>query len=118
MMPPFLKDLPQELVYGLLFAGVMILQYLIKRFGPQPEAAPPPRVEPDEEIAEPVAAAPALKPTDIRFGKPAARPMATRVARPCFARDALIGDRRAVQNAIVVATILGPCRADQPHENR
>jgi hypothetical protein len=35
-----------------------------------------------------------------------------------FDRQALLGTRQRVQDAFVVATILGRCRADEPHEVR
>jgi hypothetical protein len=33
-----------------------------------------------------------------------------------FSRQSLMGTRRDVQNAIVIATIVGPCRAFEPHD--
>jgi hypothetical protein len=33
-----------------------------------------------------------------------------------FSRRSLMGSRCAVQDAIVVAAILGPCRAYRPHD--
>ncbi|MBA4262471.1 MAG: hypothetical protein C0443_10780, partial [Comamonadaceae bacterium] len=40
---------------------------------------------------------------------------ALRTARR-FSRRSLMGNRRAVQDAMVIAAILGPCRAYQPHD--
>jgi hypothetical protein len=35
-----------------------------------------------------------------------------------FARRTLLGTRRQVQDAFVLATILGRCRGDEPHDIR
>jgi hypothetical protein len=35
-----------------------------------------------------------------------------------FSKGALMGSRREVQNAVVIATMLGPCRAFEPHDIR
>lgn len=43
----------------------------------------------------------------------AGRPMRRRVRR--FSRAALMGDRRAVQDAVVIAAILRPCHAHKPY---
>ena len=43
---------------------------------------------------------------------------AARTTKRRFARQSLFGTPRQVQNAFVVATILGRCRADEPHESR
>lgn len=39
-------------------------------------------------------------------------------AEPHLARRSLMENRRAMQNAIVIATIVGPCRAFEPHDIR
>lgn len=38
--------------------------------------------------------------------------------RKRFSRETLFGSKRRTQDAVVVAMILGPCRADVPHDNR
>jgi hypothetical protein len=45
---------------------------------------------------------------------PASTAMARATARR-YSRSALMGNRRAVQNAVVTAAILQPCRAHRPH---
>ncbi|MBI1990100.1 MAG: hypothetical protein HYS65_10285 [Betaproteobacteria bacterium] len=132
-----MKNIPEELIYVLIFGAILLFQYLMKRFGPQqqpdeaPQEAPLPQEKPAaQEDSLPdiwgrAPAVPAILPlaaaSDIRFGR-AGAPGAT-VTLPGrrsrrFSRSALMGNRREVQNAIVIATILGPCRAYEPHDNR
>ncbi|MBI2292833.1 MAG: hypothetical protein HYU73_21450 [Betaproteobacteria bacterium] len=132
-----MKNIPEELIYVLIFGAILLFQYLMKRFGPQqqpdeaPQEAPLPQEKPaaQEEFLPDLwgraPAVPAVSPvaaaSDIRFGRSEA-PGATdtlpgRRSRR-FSRSALMGNRREVQNAIVIATILGPCRAYEPHDNR
>lgn len=120
-----MKGLPAELIYVLLFVGILLLQYLLKRrrslephdssqdggvvqpgTGMSPDFA---GLEQDNSIAWGASRAA----TD-RLPRPDA-PVALR-ARPRrrFARQSLMGTRRDVQNAVVIATILGPCRALEP----
>src|SRR3990172_4197764 len=132
-----MDKLPAELIYILVFAAIVLFQYMMKRFGPQqqpdeaPQEAPLPQEKPaaQEELLPDIwgraPAVPAVSPlaaaSDIRFGRSEA-PGAT-VTLPGhrsrrFSRRALMGNRREVQNAIVVATILGPCRAFEAHDVR
>ena len=114
-----MKGLPEELIYVLMFGAVLLVQYLMKRFGPQPSS---PQEEPVPEIPEqeqataqtsPVAAA-----SDSRFGRSGAPGASPAFPEHRFSRRALLGNRRDVQNAVVIATILGPCRAYEPHDIR
>ena len=117
-----MKGLPEELIYVLMFGAVLLLQYLMKRFGPQPEPPPIPQDEPIPEIPEREQAAPEVSPvsaaSDTRFGRSRAPEASTALARRRFSRRSLMGNRRDVQNAVVIATILGPCRAFEPHDVR
>ena len=127
---------PTELlIYALIFAAIVLFQYVMKRFGPQPKPdeappqAPPPQEQPaaqeEENIWGRARAVPAVSPavaiSDIGFGRSKALgatvTLAGRRSRR-FSRSALMGNRREVQNAIVIATILGPCRAYEPHDIR
>lgn len=113
-----MKNLPDELLYGLFFAVILLLQFLMKRFGPQqPQQSP--HDEPDPEPLEQVQATPTTAPvsalSDIRFGQFGELRPSSPVPRVRFSRRALMRTRREVQNAIAIATILGPCRADEPH---
>ena len=114
-----MKGLPEELIYGLIFGAVLLLQYLMKRFGPQPPQHSP-QEEPDppfQEQTTPVTI-PVSTGSDTRFGQSRAPSASPALAKRRFARRSLMGTRREVQNAIVIATILGPCRAFEPHDVR
>ncbi len=132
-----MKNIPEELIYVLIFGAILAFQYLMKRFGPQPQPdeAPPQAPQPQEQPAaqENVLddiwgrspAVPAVSPaaaiSDIGFGRSEALGATVMLARRRsrrFSRSALMGNRREVQNAIVIATILGPCRAYEPHDIR
>ena len=116
-----MKNLPEELIYVLIFAAIVLFQYMMKRFGPQPQP-PSPQEEPIPEIPEREQAAPEVSPvsaaSDTRFGRSGSRSASTTLPRRRFSRRSLMGTKRDVQNAIVIATILGPCRAFEPHDVR
>ena len=116
-----MKGLPEELIYALIFGVVLLLQYLMKRFGPQPQPQSP-QEEPVAEIPEHEQATPETSSvstaSDIRFGRSGSPSASTTLPQRRFSRKSLMGNRRDVQNAIVIATILGPCRAFEPHDVR
>ena len=116
-----MKNLPQELIYVLLFAAIVLFQYVMKRFAPQPEQ-PPAADEESSQVSEEVELPPAaVSAAELNVGH-FGRNEAPRPARPPgkrrYSRGSLLGNRRAVQDAIVIATILGPCRADDPYDPR
>ena len=118
-----MKNLPEELIYGLIFGAILLVQYLMKRFVPQPQPQPSsPQDELAPEIAEQMQAAledsPGSAASETGFGRSPTRGTAPASARHRFSRKALLANRREVQNAIVIATIIGPCRAFEPHEVR
>ena len=112
---------PTELIYVLMFAAVVLFQYLIKRFAPR-EQQEPAQDEQLAQIPEEVQPAPASAPvSDVafgHFGRTEAPSVSSAPSRRRFSRRSLLGTRQEVQNAIVIATILGPCRAYQPHDDR
>lgn len=114
-----MKSLPPELLYALMVLAIVLFQYLMKRFGPKAPQEPA-SDEQLSQIPEEVANAPVMFAgsgvADDFFGRNAA-PRVVPV-RQRFSRSALMGTRRAVQNGVVVATILGPCRATEPHDIR
>ncbi|WIM06264.1 MAG: hypothetical protein OHM77_02935 [Candidatus Nitricoxidivorans perseverans] len=113
-----MKDIPTELLYVLMFLVVVLFQYLMKRFVPQ-EPAWDERLEQIPEVPEDAPAAPAaFAPVDGQFGRNAAPATSLAPPRRHFSRSSLMGSRREVQNAVVVATILGPCRAFESHDIR
>ncbi|MDP2430414.1 MAG: hypothetical protein Q8O33_00095 [Pseudomonadota bacterium] len=120
-----MSNLPEELIYVLVFGAIALFQYLMKRFGPQEEPLPPQALDdafdPELEAWEmeqeaPLAqVVPAYPTGDARLGA-RVTPPAPRPRR--FSRKSLMGSQRDVQNAVVIATILGPCRAFEPHDIR
>ena len=117
-----MKDVPAELLYVLMFLAIVLFQYLMKRFGPQapPEPAWDERLAQFPEEVEGVPAASALSGVagGGHFGRSDAPQTSLAPRRRRFSRDSLMGSRREVQDAVVVATILGPCRAFEPHDVR
>ena len=114
-----MKGLPEELIYVLVFAAILLFQYLMKRFGPQ-EQQQSPQDEPDPESAAQATleTPPVSTLSDIRFGRAGAPSASSPLPRGRFSRRALMGTKREVQNAIVIATILGPCRAFEAYDTR
>ena len=131
-----MKGFPAELVYLLIFGAVMLFNFLMQKAvkRQQEEAARNAPVEeeiPEEEWnAAPAAATPMLtsmprpEPDEVaahrrRVAAEAAPPPKARDrTRLRVARQALFGARWDVQEAVVVATILGRCRAEEPHDVR
>ncbi|MDP1717671.1 MAG: hypothetical protein Q8L40_06310, partial [Burkholderiales bacterium] len=91
---------------------------------PLPQEKPAAREEFLPDIWGRAPAVPAVSPVaaafDVRFGRSGAPSAAIAAAHPerRFSRRSLMRTRRDVQNAIVIATILGPCRAFEPHDIR
>ena len=116
-----MKGLPEELIYVLIFAAILLFQYLKERFGPQKQQQSP-QDEPDPESPEQAQATAETSPvstlSDIRFGRAGAPSASSPLPRGRFSRRALMGTKREVQNAIVIATILGPCRAFEAYDTR
>ena len=116
-----MTDLREGMMYALIFGAMLLAQYLLKRFGPQRQPSSP-QDEIVPEIAVQEKAAPEVSPVsaafDPRFGRSASPGASPALPQRRFSRNALMGNRRDVQNAIVIATIVGPCRAFEPHEVR
>ena len=111
----------EELIYVLVFGAILLVQYVMKRLAPQPQ----PSITQDGLVAEvaereqaalqdiPVAVAP-----KISFDRSPPHGTALAAPRYRFFRKALMENRRGVQNFIVIATIIGRCRAFEPHTVR
>ncbi|OGA13714.1 MAG: hypothetical protein A3G25_05435 [Betaproteobacteria bacterium RIFCSPLOWO2_12_FULL_63_13] len=124
-----MKDLPAELLYLIVFAVIVLFQLLTRRLAQPRRQEPEPDVEeaeehfeevstpqaPVNEIREPV---PAPTPSVGHFGRTEAPSVPPARALRRFSRRSLLGDKRDVQNAIVIAAIVGPCRAFEPHDPR
>jgi hypothetical protein len=120
-----MKGLPSELIYVLIFVGILLVQYLMKRLAsrrPQESSqdAQLPQAADGElpdfaglERATSMAGSPSRASVEP-LGRSEA-PAASRLPpRRRFTRQVLLGTRRDVQNAIVLAAIIGPCRALEP----
>ena len=124
-----MKGLPAELVYILVFAAILLFQYMTRRGGklgpPQsspeelesqtPDESPPdlPELEQTAWFDSPL---PRASGQELRPPEPPAAIPAIPGRR--FSRRSLMGNRREVQKAIVIAAIVGPCRAFEPHDVR
>ncbi len=116
-----MKSFPPELIYVLIFAAIVLFQYLMKRFGQQQQPQFPQDerlAQIPEEVKEPPAASSVSSVAVGHFNRAEAASASFALPRRRFARRSLMGTRREVQNAIVIATILGPCRAFEPHDVR
>lgn len=116
------KFSPDLLIYGLLILGVLIFNYLAQRAAKrrQNESAdrePPEQAKPLPEIWGRAQPAPAAVPPPGVMPMPAPAPEAPPVAeeaprRRSAARSFLRG-RGNLRRAMVVMTVLGPCRAQE-----
>lgn len=122
-------DMPAELIYGLVFAAILLLQYVIKRFGllPTPDAEPLPAPLPQETAEQEApladslgsapstpAASPALPGRAAWLGTPAATAATSTAGRATL----LLGNRKDLQRAVFSMTVLGPCRALERPDDR
>jgi hypothetical protein len=122
------KGIPEELLYLLVFAAVLLIGYVRQRAATRRQPQEPPQAGAAQE-------SPAFEPIPDFWGRTPPTPehvVPVRRSEPRVAAEpqvapatvrrigrstkrSLMGSKRAVQNAIVVATILGPCRALDPH---
>jgi hypothetical protein len=120
-----MKGLPAELVFALIFVGMWLVQTLLKRrrgqepLQPSQEAGvaqPPEEAYPElAELEEEGSIAWGPSRASVHQVVPPEASAASRTRpRRRFSRQSLMGTRRDVQNAVVIATILGPCRAVEP----
>jgi len=119
------KSASELLFLGLIIAGFMLFNYVARQLAQKARAqqqaadtsAPPPEDEPLENIWGRAPAPPRDAPEPIARAVPvpnAAPPV--RVRRRPAAR--LFRTRKDLRRAIVLMTVLGPCRALEPHERR
>ena len=122
-------DIPEELIYGLVFAAILLFQYVMKRFGllPTPDAEPrqaplpPETAEQEAPLADSPrsaqstpAASPALPGRASWLGAPAAMETTSTAGRATL----LLGNRQDLQRAVFSMTVLGPCRALERPDDR
>ena len=123
-----MNSTPQELFFFLLFGAVLLLQFVYKQWRRRPEGMRTPSAPQDQDLDEAAAMAappaPAWTFTPAGANGPQWAAPATMAARTPsllrqrqrrFSRSGLMPDRRAVQDAIVIAAILSPCHAQRPH---
>mgnify|MGYP006995643576 CR=1 FL=1 len=113
-----MKGLPPELIYVLIFAVIVLFQYMMKRYGPQEEQSPASEEILEEFPAEETANSAMVAGATVgHFGgaEASGHAVPTRQDRR-FSRSSLMGSKREMQKAIAIATILGPCRAFEPHD--
>jgi hypothetical protein len=116
-----MQEIPKELTYLSIFVAIVLFQFLMRRFGPQAEkndAQRWPLDELPEELMEVPAPAASPKMAVGQFGAVKVPSVSSPLPRRRFSRRSLMGTRMDVQNAIVIATILGPCRAFEPYDDR
>ena len=117
-----MNNFPTELIYVLVFAALALVQYLLKRFGPpeqHDDTSPDEAFEKPYDRIEEAAVASSLRSVSVdQFGRGQASSALSAPVRSRFSRLLLMGTRRDVQNAIVIATIVGRCRAYEPHDVR
>jgi len=117
------------LVYGALFLGILLFNYVTRRAQqrsqPQdaaPEYEGPPQEPPGAEYESPSEFWGRVQPDAVVTALPPAP--ADRVERPRppdpalrrkkrYTRRSLLGSRRDLRRAIVLMTVLGPCRGNE-----
>ena len=116
-----MNSFPAELMYVVIFAAVMLFSYFMKRFGPQERQASAQDEhfsQIPEEVQETPIAVSVSRASAGQFVRSEPQVASSWHARRRYSRRSLMGTRREVQNAIVLATMLGPCRAFEPHDVR
>ena len=114
------------LVYGLIIAGFLLFNYLARRLAQKAReqqeaaeqaAAQAPPAEAEGEFEDVWGRSPAVQPATIHAREPRA-PVPVVASPPPAATRGLFRTRQDLRHAIVLMTVLGPCRALEPHERR
>jgi len=116
-----MNSFPEELLYVLIFAAVLLYSFVMKRFGPREQQAPAQDEQFSqfpEEVQETPVADSVSRASVGQFARSEPQVASAWQARHRYSRRSLMGTRQDVQNAIVLATMLGPCRAFEPHDVR
>jgi hypothetical protein len=121
-----MRQFSAELLLALFVAGFWLMQWLYKAM--QRKSMPVPRQDDPLQDYPPLASD--FPPWSTEVAPTAAIPQATTKPRPAmgapgrkalrtrrhrFSRQGLMPNRRAVQQAVVLAAILNPCHAHRPH---
>ena len=121
-----------DLLLGVVIALVFLYQYVMQRIRASrqqqreaPDELPPGPLEQREaaqwqwELPPATTAAPVVMPAmTAPEHRPERREAPPTRRRHRFSRDSLFGDRSKLQDAVVIAAIVGPCRAVEPHDIR
>lgn len=127
-----MERIPTELIYVLVFLGLVVFNFVVQQMArrrqqeaagqeAQPEEPPVPEDEPLEDLwgrspapaPEPVRA-PVVVPRPVRSPGAAQAP----TQRPRHPVRVLLQSKRDLRRAAVLMTVLGPCRAQEPPEQR
>ena len=117
-----MKGFPFELVLVLLFGAAMLFNALMQKAAKRQQAEAAQNEPQPEEIPEEVwraqSAADLPPPASAVTARRRAETPPVSPGRPRrrFSRQTLLGSQRKIQDAFVLAAILGPCRGDEPHE--
>ncbi len=126
-----MNSLPPELLYLLVFGAFVLFQFLLKRFAKRrqseaPQEVPLSQEEPIPQNEEPLpeiwGRPPAIRAVAPVLAERVARSQAlvasATIARRRSAARSLLGTKLDLRRTIVIMTILGPCRAQEPPDNR
>ncbi len=116
------------LIYGLMIAGFLLFNFVMQRLAKKARqaeeaaaqsgaAAPPPVEAPPEDIWGRTPAAPAAAPGPVAPAVPARRAEAPAQPRRRTAAGLLFPTRKDLRHAVVLMTVLGPCRALDPPQD-
>jgi hypothetical protein len=113
-----MNSFPDELIYVLIFAAILLFLYVVQRIRRRQQSEAP-QDEPLPEIWGRAPAIPAVSPVPPeRVGRSEALAASAAIPRRRSAVRSLPGTRRDLRRAIVIMTILGPCRAFEPFDIR
>lgn len=123
-------DTSQLLIYGLLIGGILLFNFLLQRVVQRVrerealQQAGQQEAEPHEEQAPIDTGWGRRQPEALRRAAPS-EPLARRVEAMTAGAERsprrthkVFGSRRDLRHAIVVMTVLGPCRALEPHDRQ
>jgi hypothetical protein len=120
-----MKGFPPDLLIVVFLLALAIVQILRKSRRPRKQPLPQPaRSEIDPEHSQWLRtqamrnAHPMPDMSASHFGRARAPDVSAPEPGGRFSRNSLMGNRRDLRKAIVIAAILGPCRAIEPHDIR
>ena len=120
------KSVSELLLYGLIVAGFLLFNYVMQQLAKKARQeqeraealAPPPEAVLPEDISGRAPAAPPAAPEPVAPGVLARRAEARAPLRRRTAAELFFRTRKDLRQAVVVMTVLGPCRAQEPPDSR